>query len=153
MTTHPALNSGALEARMACRLPLAGLQLPRTMHLSEDSAVLNVHEAVTNTNGLGRLYNNVQNANIQTPFLDETTILDCNATTGFLYQEPIPEELDTFQWPHVEHMGKQIDLRLQTANTDALGVFMVVDPQAEQGWVTACTPSQGVMLGYVWSPE
>ena len=153
VTAQPTLSDGALEAGMACRLPMAGLQVQRTMQLSEDAAVLCVHEAVTNTNALGRLYNNVQHANIQTPFLDETTILDCNAATGFLYQEPIPEDLATFQWPHIEHKGKSIDLRSQTANTDTFGVFMVVDRQAEHGWVTACSPSQGVMLGYLWSPE
>ena len=132
---------------------MAGLQLQRTMRLREDSAVLSVHEAITNTNALGRLYNNVQHANIQAPFLDETVVLDCNATTGFLYQEPIPEEVDAFHWPDIEHKGKAIDLRLQTANADTFGVFLVVDEQAEHGWVTACNPSQGVMLGYLWSPE
>ncbi len=152
VTAQPATGEGAVEARMACTLPMAGLELQRTMRLSEDAAVLRVHEAITNTNALGRLYNNVQHANIQAPFLDETVILDCNATTGFLYQEPIPEEVDTFRWPVIEHKGKTIDLRLQTANADTFGVFLAVDEQAEHGWVTACNPSQGLMLGYLWSP-
>ena len=153
VVSEPSAAEGAISARMRCALPMAGLEVHRTMRLSEETAVLSVEEAIENTNSLGRIYNFVQHANIQRPFLDETVLLDCNATSGFLYQEPLPENLDIFQWPAFAHNGKTIDLRQQTANADTFGVFLAMDDEADYGWVTACNPGQGVMLGYLWKTE
>ena len=150
--SQPAIEEGAVSAQMACKLPMTGLSLQRTMRLNEATAVLSVEEAITNNNSLGRVYNFVQHANIQAPFLDETVLLDCNATAGFMYQVPLPEKIDIFPWPTFAIKGKAIDLRHQTANADSFGVFLAVDDEADFGWVTACNPSQGLMLGYLWSP-
>jgi len=64
---------------MGATLPMAGLEVRRTVRLSQAAAVFHVSETVTNRNKLGRIYNMVQHATIGPPFLDETTVVDSNA--------------------------------------------------------------------------
>ena len=153
VVSAPVTTAGEVVAEMMCTLPMAGFEVTRTMRLNQKTAVLEVHETVANNNPLGRLYNFVQHANIQAPFLDEAVILDCNATRGFLYEEPIPDDIEFFEWPRFAYRDNPIDLRHQTANSDTFGVFLAVDDQAEHGWVTACNPGAGLMIGYLWLPE
>src|SRR5205823_2961542 len=70
---------------MGATLPLAGLEIRRTVRLSGTAAVFSVSETVTNQYKLGRIYNIVQHkhATIGPPFLDETTVVDSNAQRGF----------------------------------------------------------------------
>ena len=56
----PQRRGGGVHAEMAAALPMAGLDITRTLILSADRALLWVHEAVTNTRQLSRIYNWVQ---------------------------------------------------------------------------------------------
>src|SRR4029079_8362081 len=110
---------GRMIAAMGATLPLAGLDIRRTVRLSATAAVFSVSETVTNGNKLGRIYNMVQHATIGPPFLDETTVVDSNAERGFAQSGPqaIPEESET-RWPEAKKQGQTVDLRYLTNDPD-----------------------------------
>ncbi|GIS63485.1 MAG: hypothetical protein CM1200mP2_57100 [Planctomycetaceae bacterium] len=67
---------------MECRLPLAGLSVVRKITLARNSGVALISETVVNDRKLGRIYNMVQHPSIAAPFLDDSTLVDSNATRG-----------------------------------------------------------------------
>src|SRR5262249_13327516 len=67
----PQRKDNDIVAEMGATLPIAGLEVRRTVRLSAAAAVFRVSETVTNRNKLGRVYNMVQHATIGPPFLDE----------------------------------------------------------------------------------
>ncbi len=141
--------------RMECRMPLAGLSVVRTIRLSRSASVARVHEKVTNDRNLGRIYNMVQHPSIAAPFLDETTLIDTNATFGFLQEGEIPASSERASlWPHQKVQGQRVDLR-RFLNNETRGVVhdvssFIFDSETEFGWVTAVNPKTGLLLGYTW---
>ena len=155
---QPEPHSDGEVARMHCTLPLAGLRVRRAMTLDSQSAVLTVTEAVTNLNKLGRIYNIVQHPSIAPPFLDESTLVDSNATHGFDQDGAVPRSRETASdWPEVSIQGRRVNLRRlfnsapsepQVTRHDVTS--FVFDDSQDYGWVTACNPKQKLLLGYVW---
>jgi len=134
---------------MGATLPIAGLEVRRTIRLSEAAAVFSVSETVTNRNKLGRVYNMVQHATIGPPFLDESTVVDSNAQRGFMQSSPLPNpEQVEIRWPQALKRGQPVDLRHLTNDPDPNVVSFVVDE--ELGWVTATNASKELLLGYIW---
>jgi hypothetical protein len=145
------VGSGALvEAEAGARLPKAGLSIRRKLRLSKQAAVCAVSEEITNENDLGRIYNAVQHPSIGPPFLDATTIVDCNGKRGFAQggAMPVPEE-PSFFWPQALNAeGKSVNMRQLAADPNPNVVSYVIDDS--HGWVTAASPQQGLLIGYVW---
>ncbi len=138
-----------VQAEMTASLPLAGLNVKRRVALSATGAFFTVREEVTNVNRLGRLYNIVQHATIGPPFLDESTIVDANARKGFMQGSPLPNpEEPSVSWPEGRQDGQPVNLRHLTNSHDPNVVSFTIDE--EYGWVTACNPAQGLMIGYLW---
>jgi hypothetical protein len=134
--------------RMSATLPIAGLTVDRSAQLAGASA-LRVTEAVTNGNKLGRMYNLVQHPSIAPPFLDETTLVDSNARKGFMQSSPMPNpEEPPVWWPQALQEGRTVDLRRLAADHNPNVVSFVIDE--EHGWVTAASPSKGLLIGYFW---
>jgi hypothetical protein len=145
----PERRDGRTSAAMGATLPMAGLEVRRTVRLSEAAAVFSVSETVTNRNKLGRVYNMVQHATIGPPFLDETTVVDSNAQRGFMQSSPMPNpEQPEVRWPGASKQGQPVDLRRLTSDPDPNVVSFVVD--GELGWITATNASKGLLLGYIW---
>ena len=145
----PERGGEELTARMAASLPIAGLDVERTVHLSATAAVFRVSETVTNRNKLGRIYNMVQHATIGPPFLDETTVVDSNAQRGFMQSSPLPDpERPEIQWPSAVHNGKPVDLRRLTNDPDpdvcSFGL------EGDMGWITATNAGKELLVGYLW---
>lgn len=135
------------EMKMSARLPIAGLGIERTARLA--GPALRVTETVTNRNKLGRMYNLVQHATIAPPFLDEATLVDSNARKGFMQSSPMPNpEEPPVWWPQALQEGKTVNLRHLTGDHNPNVVSFVIDE--ELGWVTAASPSKGLLIGYVW---
>ena len=147
---QPTLENGVLRAQMAAKLPLAGLAVKRTVRLSQRAAVFDVREEITNENALGRIYNAVQHPTIASPFLDETTLVDCNGRKGFAQGGSLPDpEEPSFYWPRaLSHDGDTVNLRRLSADPNPNVVSYAIDD--EYGWVTAATPNQGILIGYIW---
>ncbi len=145
----PAARDGGIIAGMGATLPLAGLEIRRTIRLSGTAAVFTVSETVSNRNKLGRMYNIVQHATIGPPFLDETTVVDSNAQRGFVQSNPMPNpEQPESRWPEASKQGQRVDLRHLTSDPDPNVVSFVVD--GEIGWVTATNSSKELLVGYIW---
>ncbi|HEV8541230.1 MAG TPA: hypothetical protein VGR78_02450 [Verrucomicrobiae bacterium] len=143
-------NGDGIEAVLKARLPMAGLSVRRTVRLSAENVVFSVREEVTNENPLGRVFNMVQHATIAPPFLDETTIVDCNGRKGFAQggNLPTPEEPSS-EWPRVlKKDGASVDLRHLTNDPNPNVVSFAIDD--DYGWVTAATPAKGLLIGYLW---
>jgi hypothetical protein len=137
-------------AAMSTYLPMAGLEIRRSVKLSESAAVFTVSETVTNRNKLGRIYNMVQHATIGPPFLDETTVVDSNAQRGLMQSSPLPNpEQPEIHWPQAIKQGNPVDLRRLTNDPDPNVVSFVMD--GEVGWVTATNASKELLLGYLFS--
>src|SRR5437016_3244005 len=135
-------------AEMSANLPMAGLEIHRSVKLSESAAVFAVSETVTNRNKLGRIYNMVQHATIGPPFLDETTVVDSNAQRGFMQSSPLPNpEQPEIRWPQAIKQGNPVDLRRLTNDPDPNVVSFVLD--GEMGWVTATNASKELLLGWL----
>ena len=136
-------------AAFSAVLPMAGLEVRRTVRLARNAAYLIVSETVTNRNKLGRPYNMVQHPTIGPPFLDETTLVDANAGKGFMQSSPMPNpEQPAVAWPAALKDGEEVDLRRLTSDPIPAVASFVID--AEYGWVTAITPAKGLLLGYLW---
>ncbi len=146
---RPARKGVVVQAAMSALLPLAGLEVERTIRLSDSSASFNVSEAVINRNKLGRIYNMVQHPTIGPPFLDENTLVDSNARKGFMQTSPLPnpEEPAVF-WPQALKESQPLTLRRLSDDSDPNVVSFTFDE--ELGWVTASSPSRGLLIGYLW---
>jgi hypothetical protein len=149
VVSPPMERGDHIEAEMAAALPLAGLEVVRRIRLSSHSALLAVTEQVTNTNKLGRIYNMVQHPTIGPPFLDEETLVDSNATRGFMQSSPLPNpEQPPVNWPYAISKGVRVDLRRLGSEADPNVVSYTIDD--EYGWVTASSISGRLLLGYIW---
>jgi hypothetical protein len=149
----PQASNGRVSAEMSCELPLARMRVVRRILLDEGGSVALVTEQVTNTNKLGRIYNMVQHPTIAPPFLDDETLVDSNARAGFLQDGPIPSLRGAAQrWPMLMVRGTETDLRhLGPEPGDASDVSsFVFEDDETHGWVTASSPRQKLLLGYVW---
>jgi hypothetical protein len=137
-------------AAMSAYLPMAGLEIRRSIRLSETAAAFIASETVVNRNRLGRLYNMVQHATIGPPFLDETTVVDSNASRGFMQSSPLPNpEQPEVRWPQAIQKGNPVDLRRLTNDPEPNVVSFVID--GDTGWVTATNASRELLLGYIFN--
>ena len=150
--TPPAAKGDKIEAAVAASLPLAGLEVTRQIRVSMSTAFFVVTERVTNRNKLGRIYNMVQHPTIGPPFLDEETLVDANAKTGFMQNSPLPSpEQPSVEWPNALNKGERVDLRHLTRDPAPNVVsYTIAD---EHGWVTASSVSAGLLIGYIWKTE
>ena len=145
----PAVQSGTVAARVTASLPLAGLEVNRSMRLSMNGACLAVQEEVINRNKLGRPYNLVQHPTIGPPFLTEDTIVDSNAQQGLMQDTPGPDpERSPVFWPYGRSGDDVVDLR--RLSNDARPNVVSFTVEEEYGWVTAATPSRRLLIGYLW---
>jgi hypothetical protein len=146
---QPFVQGNEQVAEMSTSLPLAGFDVSRHIRLSNTAAYFVVTERVTNRNKLGRIYNMVQHPSIAPPFLDEKTLVDANARTGFMQSSPLPNpEQPKVEWPRALKDGKPADLRRLAGDPEPNVVSYTIEE--EHGWVTASSISGGVLIGYIW---
>ena len=160
--SRPEKRGDTVEAEMSAALPLAGLEIHRSMAMSSEAAFIAVSEKVTNCNKLGRLYNMVQHPTIGPPFLAETSLIDCNGRKGFMDSSPLPNpEEPVVYWPQALKDGRYLNMRAlphpdhPDRASDAGTVHDVVSYviEDEYGWITASSPEQRLLIGYVWRTE
>jgi hypothetical protein len=127
------------QRSLSAHLPIANFSIARDVELVGDT--LHVRERLTNRNATGRIYNIVQHPTIAPPFLDEKTFVDANAGPGFAQSTP---DQDPVPWPRAH----SADLRY--LNNDPLPNVVSYIVEGDTGWVTAASPTAGLVLGYVW---
>ena len=147
----PESRDGFIEAEMTASLPLAGFEVRRLIRLAVDRAFFAVREEVENTGKLGRIYNMVQHPTIGPTFLDETTVVDANARTGYMAYSPMPNpEKPTVFWPEARKLasGEEVDMRYLKDDDDPTNAGYSFD--TEYAWITASTANKGLLIGYIW---
>ncbi len=138
------------QFEMQTHSELEGLHVKRLIQMDINSPVYIVNEEVTNTNPLGRLYNMVQHPTLGRPFLDDTTIINCNAGLGFDHCFSNEPEKDVSSWPiGIGEDMKTINLSNTEQNYSSVFSF-IVKKEAKFGWVSAYSPTHNLILGYVW---
>ena len=148
------IPSGSTGINMTCELPIAKMSVKRTAFLSKLGPVLQVIEIFTNVNPLGRVCNIVQHPSIGGPFLDEAVLVDSNAWKGFSVGNPMPMvEEPVVYWHSMVKGGQFTDLRKLDAG-DSPGVESFICRNGDKfGWITACNPGEGLLIGYIWLAE
>jgi hypothetical protein len=147
----PRKDFGAITTQVQCELPIGGMRLKRTLSLSDNDAVINVVDEITNINKLGRIYNIVQHPTIGAPFLDTSVMIDTNGTKGFASGNPMPAvEEPVIYWPKMVFQEELVDVRRFTDLPAPPVVNLSFPADKEYGWITACNPGEGLMLGYFW---
>lgn len=138
------------EATLTATLPMAGLRVTRHARLAPHGAACAITETVTNLNALGRPWNMVQHPTIAPPFLDATTLVDCNGRKGFAQGNPMPTpEEPSFFWPAaLNRDGQTVNLRHLVSDPEPNVVSYAIDDRI--GWITATSPSTRLLVGYAW---
>jgi hypothetical protein len=138
------------ELQMATVAVKEGLKVERKIVMHPEHPVYMVKESVSNVNTLGRLYNMVQHPSLAAPFLDEATLVDCNASHGFDQVHYKNILANVIKWPQAnEELNNIIDLRNPHFSYNAVHSF-VVNPGDDYGWITAFSPTHHLVFGYVW---
>ncbi|MCU0396066.1 MAG: hypothetical protein MUF29_09150 [Chitinophagaceae bacterium] len=81
---QPGVHTNPLQLNMQVRAPMDGMEVKRQVWMDPQSPVVKVTEEVTSIATFARPFNMVQHSTIGPPFLDTTTLVDCNAAEGFL---------------------------------------------------------------------
>lgn len=142
----------ALNLKMSCEAPLDGLAITRTVEMDKKASVWQVEESVKNTFCVGRIYNIVQHATLGPPFLSSSTIVNSNAGDGFLqeYCYPDPNKL-AYRWPLGIIDSTKAPLNLESSKGKVNYVSThIFDENIKYGWITAASPDQSLLIGYVW---
>ena len=145
----PASRDGKIIAEVSCQLSIAQLRMNRTIILDDKDAVVEIREAITNTGKMGRMYNLIQHGSFAAPFLTKETLIDTDVAKGFLQNGPKPGE-PVIYWPHIAFSGKHVNLRkMDTIQGPGVMSFIFPDDYS-MGWITACNPAKGLIVGYTW---
>ena len=127
-----------------------GLRVDRIIEMDQHSPVYAVKETITNINSLERMYNIVQHPTLAAPFLDENTLIDCNALDGFDQAHYKNISAHIIEWPNdKDGLNNLIDLRNPHSSYNAVYSF-IVNPADNYGWITSFSPTHHLLFGYVW---
>jgi hypothetical protein len=139
------------ELYMQTTAKLEGLHVERSIQLAEINAVFRVEETVTNINPLGRLFNMVQHPTLAAPFLNTSTIVNCNATIGFNQAQYQSAEKNSFNFPYVkDNKGNPFNVKNPQTNYTVVFSFLV-DKNNNIGWLTAYSHTHNLLIGYIWN--
>lgn len=144
------IESNDRDIIMQTTASLEGLHIQRNINIDDSNALFHLAETITNINPLGRLYNVVQHPTIAAPFLNEGTIINCNASKGFDYKHVNKPEENIQEWQNTMDINNN-PFDLQNPQQEYNSVFsFIVNPNDEYGWITAYSPSYQLLVGYVW---
>lgn len=122
----------------------------RIMEIDDDAPLFLINDKVGNSSTVGRLFNIVQHATLGNPFLSGSTIVDCNASIGFMQDNWRPSpKYHSYYWPYgiLTENGKRVDLRKSNGEESYVTTHLISD---SIGWITAFSPESRIVLGYVW---
>lgn len=107
-------------------------------------------DRVKNTATIGRLFNVVQHSTLGTPFLSGSLLVNTNADKGFMQDQYLPSpEQHAYLWPDGKLSGDRGSIDLQRSDGDASYVSSHIFTDTI-GWVTALSPENGLLIGYLW---
>ena len=136
--------------RVSCDLPIAKMSVTREYFLSPDSSVCRITDHFKNRNLTEKDYNILQHPSLGPPFLDESVLLDCNASEGFINSK-VTAELPgpTVGWPAIKFESHTVNLREMKFKTGIV-VNYRNSAQVKQGWGCVANPGKGLLVGILW---
>lgn len=136
---------------MEVEAPLERWRIRRVVTLPRGTAShVVVEETLTNLLPTGRFTAWVQHGTLGGEFLDESTVMDTNATAGFsqaLLAAAAPDAECCWPTARIDTSGRTVDLRRPLASVDFVTTHVV---DGAWGWATAATPARGLLIGYLW---
>jgi len=136
--------------KMSVNAPLEQWKVNRRVKLYRNRACFDVEETFTNLLNSGRFTAIVQHATMGGAFLDENTIISCNASAGF-NQSLIHQSLTKYEylWPDgfADSLKNRIDLRSSNLQNGYVTTHIIDE---KTGWATAASTSKKLLIGYVW---
>ena len=140
------------------RLPLARMNVSRTIRLTPGSSAIWITESIENQAALDRPIGWQQHPSFGPPFLEAgATFFDMNGRESVVY----PKEFSTgerlqrgarFQWPNAPAKGGgTVNIREYPKggkNSDFTATL--IEAGERWGWVTAVNVRRGLLAGYVW---
>lgn len=147
---HTEDEAGHKRLKMSCKLPITQLALEREYCLFKDSSVCRVTDRVKNETAEARPYNMLHHPSMDMPFLDETVLVDCNASEGFVKNKAKPGTVEPrIVWPEIEFQGKKIDLRKMDDGQTLVANYRCAEG-VELGWGCVSKPRSRLLVGTAW---
>lgn len=147
VTARP--GPGVLD--MEVEAPLERWRIRRTVTLPPGAvSQVVVEETLINLLPFARFTTWVQHGTLGGDFLEESTVMDTNATAGFSQARLAAAATNAeCNWPSgpIDSTGRVVDLRRPLQTTDHVTTHVV---DGEWGWATVATPPRGLLLGYLW---
>lgn len=155
-------SAAALSLTCRCTLPVAQMELTRTLRTRKGSNAVQVREVVRNLSRRDLPFTMCQHVTVGPPFLEKgVTVFDMPATRGHTFpgrfgdsQRLCPDQ--AFTWPHGPGAaGRRVDLRMIGREFRRSSDFttQLIDPRRRDAWFSAVNPRQGLLLAYVWRRE
>lgn len=145
-----------------CRLPIAQMEVTRTITTQKGSNTLTVTEKVKSLSKRDLPFTLCEHVTLAPPFLEkDVTLFDLSATKGHTFPGPFgnPQRLrsDTdFVWPYGPgNKNKKVDLRTLSTRHGKHSDFstQLMDPKKNDTWFSVINPKQGLLLAYLWKRE
>ncbi len=135
---------------MTCTSHRESISVKREITLDSNSTCFLVEETFTNIGNLSRLFNLVQHPTIAMPFLNNSTIVDCNASDGFRNLGDNLSKTSTICWPHgLNENGQKVNISIPQHACSGVYSF-TVDKHSKLGWITAYSQDHNLLLAYIW---
>jgi hypothetical protein len=150
VTKAPVLEGNNIVAESECLEEKDQMKISRKIVLPKGGQSFLMEETAENLLSNDRMYNFVQHPTIGAPFLNPSTVIDCNASLGFDQRAEINNlEKSAFPFPNGMLVDGYADLR--KVNDDRGYVTShIFDDSTKIGWVTATNPEKKLVLGYVF---
>ena len=143
------------ELTMEADLPMAGLQVPRTLRLQHDT--IHVREAVSNLMACDRAVGWTEHVTLAPPFLQAgATEFRVSATKSKVFESPFgPSDYlpagALFDWPLAPHAdGGRVDLQLYSRHGPSSAYTAHLMDARDHAFFLAFTPEFQLAFGYIW---
>lgn len=148
----------SLSLACGCDMPIAQMQLTRTITSTEGSAVYRVREQVRSLARRDAPFTMCEHVTFGPPFLEKgVTVFDMPATLGHTHPAVFGDiqrmRRDTaFRWPAGPGAKGKVDLRMIGSEYRKSSDFstQLMDPAKELAWFSAVNPRLGLLVAYVW---
>jgi hypothetical protein len=145
--------------QIGCEMPLAGMQVTRTITVRPGSHLVEVVTALQSVVDRDQPYTLCEHGSVGAPFLEKgVTLFDMSADEGMTFpgafsscQRLRPET--AFQWPDGPGTGGEtVDLRMIGRGYRRSSDFTTqhMQPDRADAWASAVNPRLGVLLAYHW---
>lgn len=150
------ITANGMSFEYGCRLPVAQMQIMRSVSMRAGSGVIRVRETVKNLARRDVPFTVCQHVTFGPPFLEQgVTAFDMPGTRGHTFPGKFSaaqrlKQDHEFKWPSGPGLKGKVDLRF--AGKQVYGDFHanLMDPRKEQSWFSAVNPRLGLLVAYVW---